>query len=160
MSAISDLNRSAAVRFLVPPMVTEDRLKLIESFMATEVTAQTIVDYIKANPQTTMDEIEGEFTAYCMMHYERVQNTLLRSKRVKFDDSAFVARAWQEYILQKIRADADDRTIYWVTDAVGEAGKSRLAKHLVAEHKAIQLGGRHADMALIYRNQPGLCCHF
>eukprot|EP00798_Chlamydomonas_sp_ICE-L_P026175 gene26175-11902_t len=78
--------------------------------------------------------------------------TISMSKRVKFDDSAFVARAWQEYILQKIRADADDRTIYWVTDAVGEAGKSRLAKHLVAEHKAIQLGGRHADMALIYRN--------
>lgn len=117
-----------------------------------KVTAQTIVDYIKANPTTTMDEIEEEFTAYCMMHYDKVQSTLLRSKRTKFDDSAFVARAWQEFVMQRIRAEPDDRTIFWVTDAVGDRGKSRLAKHLVSEHKAVQLGGRHADMALIYRN--------
>jgi len=119
---------------------------------AGKVTAQTIVDYIKANPLSTMDDIEEEFTAYCMMHYDKVQSCLLRHKRVKFEDKSFVARAWQEWVLQRLRAPADDRTIFWVTDAAGAMGKSRLAKHLVAEHKAVQLGGRHADMALIYRN--------
>jgi len=124
---------------------------------AGKVTAQTIVDYINLHPESTMEDLAEVYPAYLMMHYDRVQAHLIRSKRHKVDDSKFQARVWQMHILKEIDATPDDRHIMWVTDRIGGTGKSRLAKYLIHERGAVSLSGRIADMALIYRNnQSGI----
>ena len=65
-------------------------------------------------------------------------------------DEGFQPRPWQQFILQQLSAEPDDRTIFWVFDQAGNSGKSRLTRHLVAEHKAQQLEGRVADMAYAF----------
>lgn len=67
----------------------------------------------------------------------------------KTRDEHFVPREWQAAVVAALTAEPDDRTIYWVTDATGGAGKSRLARHLVAEHGGLLLSGKLADMAYI-----------
>lgn len=65
-------------------------------------------------------------------------------------DEDFTPRYWQQVLLDQLSLTPDDRTIFWVTDKEGGRGKSRLARHLIAEHGAAQLGGRIADMAYAY----------
>lgn len=68
-------------------------------------------------------------------------------------DAAFQPRRWQQFLINKFAVPADDRTIYWVFDAEGGKGKSRLARHLVCEHNAIMLEGKIQDMAYMYEKQ-------
>jgi len=69
-------------------------------------------------------------------------------------DEGFVPRPWQQKVLDIVTAPADDRTIVWVKDTVGNSGKSRLAVHLQRNHGACQLSGRIADMAYMYEKEP------
>lgn len=69
-------------------------------------------------------------------------------------DSDFVPRAWQQRVIDIVKAPANDRNIVWVTDTVGNKGKSRLARHLVLEHGAVLLEGRVSDMAYAYDKEP------
>lgn len=68
-------------------------------------------------------------------------------------DEGFVPRPWQTVVLDRLSQPADDRTIFWVTDTRGGHGKSRLARHLVLQHGAIQLSGRLLDMQYLYNKQ-------
>lgn len=65
-------------------------------------------------------------------------------------ESDFVPRPWQQGVLEKLGEPADDRTIFWVTDAQGGQGKTRLATHLIRNHGAIELSGKMADMTYAY----------
>lgn len=67
-------------------------------------------------------------------------------------DQHFEPRAWQKVVVDTLAGEPDDRTIYWVTDGRGGAGKSRLARHLVDSRSAVYLSGKLADMALILKN--------
>lgn len=69
-------------------------------------------------------------------------------------DEGFVPRPWQRRVLDILSQPASDRTIHWVVDTIGNKGKSRLARHLLCEHKAIILSGRIMDMAYTYNEQP------
>lgn len=69
-------------------------------------------------------------------------------------DDDFVPRPWQSRVLDLLKAPADDRHIIWVTDTQGNKGKSRLARHLVLNHKAVILEGRVQDMAYAYNKEP------
>lgn len=66
----------------------------------------------------------------------------------------FEPRPWQQHVLSRLEEEADDRSIIWVRDSKGGAGKSRLAKHLVLNHNAIPLSGQIKDMAYLYSSQP------
>jgi len=69
-------------------------------------------------------------------------------------DLEFMPRDWQKSLLESLSIPPDDRKIIWVWDIIGNKGKSRLARHLVAEHGAIILSGRVVDMAHAYSSQP------
>lgn len=69
-------------------------------------------------------------------------------------DPDFVPRPWQQKVLEKLAEGPNDRQIIWVTDTEGGRGKSRLARHLLLEHGAIQLEGRLMDMAYMYNKEP------
>lgn len=64
-------------------------------------------------------------------------------------DADFVARPWQQRVLDIVVSEPDDRKIVWVTDAQGNTGKSRLARHIVAQHGGLLLEGRIVDMAYV-----------
>lgn len=72
-------------------------------------------------------------------------------------DPDFVPRIWQKKILDLLILPANDRQIFWITDTQGNKGKSRLAKHLVLEHKAVILEGKIQDMAYLYNKEPIVC---
>lgn len=68
-------------------------------------------------------------------------------------DVGFEPRVWQQKVLDLVLMPADDRTIIWVKDTVGNSGKSRLGLHLQRNHGAVQLKGRVADMAYMYNKE-------
>lgn len=68
-------------------------------------------------------------------------------------DAGFEPRPWQSRVLRWLSAEPDDRRILWVTDSVGNRGKSRLAWHLVCEHGAQLLGGKLQDMAYMFKEE-------
>lgn len=69
-------------------------------------------------------------------------------------DDDFDPKYWQSLVLAQLSMPADDRTIMWITDTQGGKGKSRLARHLILEHNAVQLEGRIQDMAYQYNKEP------
>lgn len=69
-------------------------------------------------------------------------------------DEDFAPRPWQSRVLAYLERPANDRKIIWVYDSEGKAGKSRLARHLIMEHNAVQLEGRVQDMAFMYNKEP------
>lgn len=72
-----------------------------------------------------------------------------RLRPAEISDQHLELRPWQAAVVSAVAGQPDDRTIYWVTDVTGGAGKSRLARHLVAEHGGLVLSGKLADMAYI-----------
>lgn len=86
--------------------------------------------------------------------FSRGLRELQRELEVRPSDPDFVPRYWQQVVLDQLSLPADDRTIFWVTDTYGGKGKSRLAKHLLLEHGAVQLEGKVADMAYMYDKEP------
>lgn len=72
----------------------------------------------------------------------------------KPSDSAFAPRPWQKRVLARLEQPPNDRTIIWVSDTVGNRGKSRLARYLCLERGAVQLSGKVADMAYAYSSEP------
>lgn len=73
-----------------------------------------------------------------------------RAIQEKPRDDAFVPRVWQAQLLEVLGEEPDDRTIYWVTDGQGGAGKSRLTRHLVMNYDALILSGKVADMQHVF----------
>lgn len=69
------------------------------------------------------------------------------------EDKEFVPRQWQQDLLTQLALPPDDRKIIWVTNTVGNAGKTRLARHLLLEHGAIVLSGRMVDMQYAYNGE-------
>lgn len=62
-------------------------------------------------------------------------------------DQHFEPRPWQSILAKLLDEQPDDRRVYWITDAQGGRGKSRLSRFLVAERGAVEFSGRVADMA-------------
>lgn len=52
---------------------------------------------------------------------------------------------WEQEILELIKVEPDDRTIYWYWGE-GNLGKTSFCKYLTVHHEAIALGGKGADM--------------
>lgn len=64
---------------------------------------------------------------------------------------------WQADLLDYLHSEEakkDDRAIVWVTDPVGNQGKSTLVRYLVANEDAVYINGKVADMAHAYNGEP------
>jgi len=57
-------------------------------------------------------------------------------------------KEFQKFIMDLVDTEADDRTINWIYDPVGCAGKTTLAKHLCINHpgKILYVSGKAADI--------------
>jgi hypothetical protein len=70
------------------------------------------------------------------------------------EDPDFSLRPWQECLVSILKGPAHDRHIYWVEDAIGGEGKSRLSTFLCRKMNAVELDGRLTDAAFAYASQP------
>lgn len=95
------------------------------------------------------DTMVAEHPAAFVRSGRGLRELYCRLRQDQASDVDIVLRPWQTAVVQCLAGQPDDRTIYWITDARGGAGKSRLARHLVAEHGAVVLSGKLADMAYI-----------
>lgn len=91
----------------------------------------------------------AEFPAVYVRNGRGLKDLYCRLRPPQISDESLVLRTWQNSVVQAVAGQPDDRTILWVTDTTGGAGKSRLARHLVAEHGGLLLSGKLADMAYI-----------
>lgn len=62
---------------------------------------------------------------------------------------------WQQSVVDFLSEEADDRSIIWIYDPLGNCGKTSLLKYLVYHFKAIfTCGGKNADVInLIFNNK-------
>lgn len=64
-----------------------------------------------------------------------------------------VLRPWQTRLVERLQGEPHPRRIIWVTDSVGNVGKSFLAKYLATNLGACVLnGGKSADVAYLLDN--------
>lgn len=54
--------------------------------------------------------------------------------------------AWEQEILEILKSDPCDRTIYWYWSEKGKMGKTSFCKYLTVKHGAIALSGKASDM--------------
>jgi len=127
--------------------------------MGRKETTAAVVAYFAENPDATVKEIASEFPVFAFHHYNKIEEMVCRAKRHKVDFDDFILRDWQSAVVEQVEGEADDRHIIWVTDLVGNRGKSKLAKFLVHTKDAVILSGKLADMALVYKNnQAPIVC--
>lgn len=53
---------------------------------------------------------------------------------------------WEKEIIEIIKTEPDDRTIYWYWEKDGNIGKSTFCKYLAVKHGALILSGKGSDM--------------
>lgn len=63
------------------------------------------------------------------------------------------ALKWQKDIIEIVKKEPDDRSIYWFWSKEGKRGKTSLAKHLVLEYDAIVVGGRIQDACYLIQKR-------
>lgn len=60
---------------------------------------------------------------------------------------------WQKELLERLQQEPDNRTIEWVYDPKGSAGKSTFTQYLIRNHDAITVSGKAENMFAAYDNQ-------
>lgn len=110
----------------------------------------------KEGPIAGVKRVAEEFPGQYMRYHggiEKMANLLETVPR----DTDFQPNPFQSAMIDELKRDPHPRHIYWVYDAVGHSGKSRLLKHLACEMDAIELGGREVDIAFGYNGQRIVC---
>ncbi len=87
--------------------------------------------------------------AYCSKTATRngeIFTNMIIRKKIKDPLLGLILRDFQDEILGIISENPDDRTIHWYWDAVGNIGKTCLAKHICMNYNALYLSGKASDM--------------
>ena len=103
---------------------------------------------VRAGMRIVADKYPGQYVRYAK-GIRHLGETLAIPRR----DPGFTPRDWQQALIDIFKHDPHPRHIWWVLDAEGGAGKSRLTEHLCLEYDAIELDGRVQDMAYAYEGQ-------
>lgn len=87
--------------------------------------------------------------AYCSKKETRIGETHTSSNTLSVKDPLHGKQLypWQTAVIDILKTDPDDRTIYWFVDTVGNHGKTSLAKHIcLSMEDSLFLTGKAADM--------------
>lgn len=82
-------------------------------------------------------------------------STLKPPREVKFPP---MDKDWEKEVLEIIKQEPDDRTIYWYWSESGNIGKTTFCKYLCLKHDACLLAGKGADVrngALTWKKDKG-----
>lgn len=102
----------------------------------------------KINDRLHIESARGselENTIYCSKEGDYILRNLKIPKPLKLIDENNLFN-WEKIILDIIKNEPDDRSIYWFKDDSGKGGKTSFCKFLCARNGAIMLGGKSADM--------------
>jgi len=99
---------------------------------------------------------------YCMKKDTQVEEGIVSKPQLACKDplEGKVPRPIQQQILDIIKTEPDDRSIYWFYDPDGNIGKTSLAKSICLKDKSvINLAGKSADMrygvqAMVVKGKP------
>lgn len=86
---------------------------------------------------------------YCSKKETRVEGPFRSSNSLSIKDPLHGKQlfAWQQKVVDILKEEPNDRTIYWFVDTVGCHGKTSLAKHIcLSMEDSIFLTGKAADM--------------
>jgi len=119
----------------------------IKTLQSREHVANALVYLAKEDPENK-ELLDRRMSAFaksvwtCKSLTEAMQNVsrasdvigvreMYRMKPVERKIETFEPREWQKVVLDTIETKPDDRTVYWVYDPKGGAGKSRLCRHVL-----------------------------
>lgn len=76
--------------------------------------------------------------------YRRGVKEITPPKTIRFEDF----KPWQKDLFDKLSKEPDDRTIHWVCDVSGGAGKSAFVKYMCVNepNKCVMVGGKASDI--------------
>jgi len=81
---------------------------------------------------------------YCSKDGKYVNSPMLKPRpALKLIDPNY---EWEKEILQIIKEEPDERTIYWYWSRAGCVGKTQFCKYLTVKHGAIPISGKGADV--------------
>jgi hypothetical protein len=128
--------------------------------VAPKSTFDDLTKWILDNPGVTEGEVAMKFPVLWIMKGAGIKDWMSYLPKPIVGDPEFKASDWQQRLLDGIAGDADDRSIHWVCDESGGAGKSRLAAHLRLTRNAMTLQGRIQDMTMAYVHRMVDVCIF
>lgn len=85
-----------------------------------------------------------ENLAYCSKDGDFETNFKMPKPLILISEAAFYD--WQLMLFQILTGRADNRTIYWYWEAIGNVGKSAFAKLMCARYDALIVSGKAADI--------------
>lgn len=96
---------------------------------------------------------------FTLDYIETIRAEKLQSEMAEQMESA-VLRPWQQQFLRMVLAAPDTRKIHWIWEAVGNVGKSWMAKYLSVVHGAlIMTAMKKADMSYLFsKHLPKILC--
>lgn len=97
------------------------------------------------------------------IHFEKArgssqENYLYCSKEKNFETNLKLKRPlklieklydWQQWIVDIVISEPDDRTIYWIWDEIGNTGKTALCKFMCSLHNAVIIDGKKDNILYV-----------
>lgn len=80
---------------------------------------------------------------YCTKDNTNIRGNLKYDKPLKIIENLY---QWQQDVVNIVKEEADDRTIRWYYDEIGNKGKSALVKYLVVNHGGLLVSGKGSDV--------------
>lgn len=78
-----------------------------------------------------------------------------RSEAKRLREQIIEPQGWQLQVVDIIKQEPDDRTIYWFWEPDGRIGKSKLCKYIGYHHGGLLLSGKATDMFHIIADNEG-----
>ena len=103
-----------------------------------------------------VDKIGNSAIRYKRHLYEAADSIdqAVTKKRIKLNFEEAVLRDWQKHLLDKIMEEPDERSVYWITDEIGNQGKTWFAKYLVHTKGAALFGNnKSADVKYAFKGE-------
>lgn len=110
--------------------------------------ADDILEVVEEYPEMAIKYFNATKTLYNMYKEKKAKESFAK------DLSAIKPLEWQNDILNIISKDPDPRKIYWITDPLGNTGKSHLALLLTCKYGGITFSNADTkDIAYAYKGQ-------
>lgn len=109
------------------------------------------MEKFKEIPQIHWEKCKGteiDNIKYCSKDGDYVTNIPMNKIRAVTRELDLITelRPYQQFIVDLIKEEPDNRTIYWFYEETGNVGKTQLSKYLTAKYGAVPLEGKKNDI--------------
>lgn len=112
---------------------------------------KNLIGFDKAHIEPTKNYFAAK--NYCSKQDTRIEGPY--NEKSVFIKTITTLRKWQQNIVNIIKEEPDDRSIYWYWEKTGNIGKSVFCKYLAVHHEAtIFNNGKFSDLAFAIPDNP------